>query len=95
MSYSQQIVTSLKCPKYFQSFENIDLENCQSAYITKGFNEVKNKGKYLVDYIDPENGLLHELVQHDIIDEEKKKSLEEITTYQILNERLISELIEK
>ena len=69
--------------------EILDLEKIDSSDIIKGFMEVKSKGKDLKDYIDPENGFLYRLKNHEIIDEKEIKDLENITPYQSLNERLI------
>ena len=65
------------------------MKNCHSSDIIKGFRELRRKGHDLEDYIDPENGLLHKLGSHKILDFSEIATLEKIAPYQSLNEELL------
>ena len=77
-------------------YENIDLKNCLSSEIIKGFKEVmKNKRKDLEDCIDPENGLLNRLYEQRIIEDSEIDNVRNITPYRDLNGVLLRKIDRK
>ena len=72
-----------------QNYDDVDLKNCHSSDIIRGFQEVQSRGSDLEDYIDPENGLLNRLYNQRIIDNFEFDILTKITSYQKLNGELL------
>ena len=73
----------------YQNYDEVDLKNCDSSDIIRGFKEVQCNGSDLEDYIDPENGLLNRLYNQRIIDNSEVGILQKIKPYQTLNGELL------
>ena len=73
-----------------ENYEKIQLENCRSQDIIKGFKNVSKVD--LEDYIDPENGLLDRLGDRRIIDSGEIHCLEKIKEYRSRNKRILRKL---
>ena len=72
-------------------YDTIDLKECLASHIVNGFKRVlqRKQRKDLVDYIDPDNGLLDSLASQKILDYSYIAILQQITPYQSLNGELL------